>query len=66
MGTLSLAVDIADITLRKDYTCGGFDLDAAVLELRGRHPEATATSKEIADALRDLTCWSWARQRGSR
>ncbi len=66
MGTLSLAVDIADMTLRKDYRCGSFDLDAAVLELRGRHPDATATANEIAEALRALTCWNWARQRAAR
>lgn len=57
MITLPLAVDIADTSLRGDFCNDRNALSAAVDELRTRHPESYATPKDIADALREISCW---------
>ncbi|MFH1795387.1 MAG: hypothetical protein ABIK36_12210 [Pseudomonadota bacterium] len=62
MTTLPLAVDIADTALRRELCSDPFALDAAADELRIRHPESSATSRDIAEALREISCWSGNRR----
>ena len=66
MATLPLALDIADMAMRRDAAPDRFDLDAVALELRDRHPDAAASHEDIAAALRDLVCWRWIRGRRPR
>jgi len=61
--TLPLAVDIADTALRRELCCDPFALDAAAVELRMRHPESSASSQDIAEVLREISCWGWKRSR---
>ncbi|MCO5161086.1 MAG: hypothetical protein M9939_08110 [Mesorhizobium sp.] len=62
MTTLPLAIDIADAALRRELCYDPFALDAVADELRIRHPESSATSREIAEALREISCWSGRRR----
>lgn len=62
MTTLPLAIDIADAALRRELCNDPFALDAVADELRIRHPESSATSRDIAEALREISCWNPSRR----